>query len=319
MRGVELIKKTIIFFLCTCLLCLLSGCGVQQEREVTHETILSEDYSVSEIGKDITKVSSPYGILCREEDILVCDFAGNRIVILDMDGNYLGETGSPGSGPLEFIRPTGITRTDEYIYVIDSGNDRIQVLDQDLGFVREIGLPKLSNSESQFFMDIAVTSEGDIYLSSDFLDKKTSRIYKISGEDKAAAVSSRPFFGYLTSAGNEVYGVSSMVFYKEKNAFGVRSGESWLKNITAGKDISELPYKYCPLDFVLNGDEFYCLSALTASLDRLDLEGSYLDTLVLLPSFEGIYAWVDVSSDGTFYVTNRMEGSIFIVRKKVNE
>lgn len=312
-------KKISIFFLCTCLLCLISGCGRQQEREVTHEIVLNEDFSVSEIGKDITQISSPYGILCREEDILVCDFTGNRIVILDMEGNYLGEAGSLGSGPLEFSRPTGITRTDEYIYVIDSGNDRIQVLGQDLGFVREIGLPKLSNSEARFFMDIAVTSEGDIYLSSNSVEKKTSRIYKISGEDKAVEVSSRPFFGYLTSVGNEVYGANSMVLYKEKNVIGARSGESWLKNITAGKDISELPYKYCPLDFVLYGDEFYCLSALTASLDRLDPEGAYLDTLAQLPSFKGTYAWVDVSSDGTFYVTNSMEGSIFIVRKKVNE
>lgn len=65
-----------------------------------NKTVLNGDYSVSEIGKDLTKISSPYGIVCREKDILVCDLSGNKIVILDMDGNYLGEAGSLGNGPL---------------------------------------------------------------------------------------------------------------------------------------------------------------------------------------------------------------------------
>lgn len=311
-------KKTFIASFFAFILFLSAGCG-GQEREITHEIVLSEDYSVSEIGRDITKVSSPYGIVCREEDILVCDYSGNKIVILDMDGNYLREVGSLGSGPLEFIRPTGMTRTEQYIYVIDSGNNRLQILDRELGFVREIGLPDLRMSELSFFMDIAVTSEGDIYLSSSFTDKRISRIYRISGEDKAEEVSSQTFFGYLASEGNQVYGVNSMELYEEKNAVGARSGESSLKNITEKKDISELPYKYCPLDFVLYGDSYYCLSGLTASLDRLDSQGAYLDTLAKMPSFKGPYAWIDVTSDGTFYVTHRKEGSIFIVRKKVDE
>ncbi len=312
------IRKTIIVSLFAFLLFLSAGCG-GQEQQVTHKIVLSEDYSVSEIGRDITKISSPYGIVCREEDILVCDYSGNKIVILDMDGNYLGEAGTLGSGPLEFIRPTGITRVDQYIYVIDSGNNRLQVLDQELGFVREIELPDLRNTESQFLMDIVVTSEGDIYLSSSYTDKRISRIYRISGENKAEEVSSQTFFGYLASKGNQVYGVNSMELYEEKNFFGARSGESRLKNITEKKDISELPYKYCPLDFVLYGDSYYCLSVLTASLDRLDSEGAYLDTLAQMPSFKGPYAWVDVSCDGTFYITHRTEGSIFIVRKKADE
>ncbi len=311
-------KKTFIASFFAFILFLSAGCG-GQEREITHEIVLSEDYSVSEIGKDITKVSSPYGIVCREEDILVCDYSGNKIVILDMDGNYLREVGSLGSGPLEFIRPTGMTRTEQYIYVIDSGNNRLQILDRELGFVREIGLPDLRMSELSFFMDIAVTSEGDIYLSSSFTDKRISRIYRISGEDKAEEVSSQTFFGYLASEGNQVYGVNSMELYEEKNAVGARSGESSLKNITEKKDISELPYKYCPLDFVLYGDSYYCLSGLTASLDRLDSQGAYLDTLAKMPSFKGPYVWIDVTSDGTFYVTHRKEGSIFIVRKKADE
>lgn len=312
------LKKTKITCLFILLLLLSAGCG-GQEQQVIHEIVLREDYYASEIGRDITKISSPYGIVCREEDILVCDYSGNKIVILDMDGNYLREVGSLGSGPLEFIRPTGITRTEQYIYVIDSGNNRLQVLDRELGFVREIGLADLRNTESQFLMDIAVTSEGDIYLSSSYTDKRISRIYRISGENKAEEVSSQTFFGYLASKGNQVYGVNSMELYEEKNAVGARSGESSLKNITEKKDISELPYKYCPLDFVLYGDSYYCLSVLAASLDRLDSEGAYLDTLAIMPSFQGPYAWVDVTSDGTFYVTHRKEGSIFIVRKKVDE
>lgn len=51
------IRKTIIVSLFAFLLFLSAGCG-GQEREITHEMVLSEDYSVSEIGRDITKMSS---------------------------------------------------------------------------------------------------------------------------------------------------------------------------------------------------------------------------------------------------------------------
>ena len=54
---------------------------------------------------------------------------------------------------------------------------------------------------------------------------------------------------------------------------------------------------------------------MTASLDRLDSEGVYLDTIAQMPSL-ALYSWVDVSSDGKFYVTNRMEGLVYIVRIK---
>lgn len=132
------------------------------------------DYFVLEITNKTTGLSSPNGIICRENDILICDVAANNIRILDLSGNKLSEIGKLGNAPLEFIRPTGIAQTDQYIYVIDSGNDRIQVLDHNFTFVYEIALPHFLSEE--YFIDIAVTAEESICLSTNCLGTEDSHI-----------------------------------------------------------------------------------------------------------------------------------------------
>jgi len=295
-----------------------SGCSQQPDfdKEITHDMVLRDDYHVNEVAKSSSMLSSPCGIICRENDILVCDEAANNIAILDLDGNYLDKIGTLGNAPLEFVRPTGIAQTEKYIYVIDSGNERIQVLDHDFIFVREIPLPHSQASNEYYFIDIAVTTDDCIYLSTNFLDASKSRIFTVSSDEEVTEVSSQSFFGFLTAVDNEVYGTNTLVHYETKDSQAARSGESKLRNITMGKDISDLPYKYTPSDFVYFGNNYYCLSGLCASLDRLDENGVYLDTLMILPSFPSVYTYLDVSRDGAFYVTDRETGLIYIVRKE---
>lgn len=308
-------KKIIYLAYSLCLLFFLAGCAQQEEREIDHVVVRRDDYSLTEIGKDITKLTAPCGILCRTDDILVCDRRENCIVILNKEGEYAGKVGALGSAPLEFIRPTAIAQDQNYLYVIDSGNERIQVLDHQMSFVREIALPEPSASEYDFFFDIAVVPDGDIYLTANFLDKKRARIYRVSEDGAVIWKSPEPFFGFLMSEGEEVCSVNMLVLYETKSAWGARPGDTKLRSVTEDKDISDLPYKYSPSDFVFYESCYYCLSGLTATLDRLDENGTYLDSLVSLPPFSEGYSYLDVSSDGMFYVTDQATGSVYIVRK----
>jgi hypothetical protein len=51
----------------------------------------------------------------------------HRTVAYSASGEYIGEFGSEGTGPGQFLYPTGIAITGGLLYVADSGNHRIQV------------------------------------------------------------------------------------------------------------------------------------------------------------------------------------------------
>jgi hypothetical protein len=74
--------------------------------------------------------------------ILVADSGNHRIQAFDLEGNFVGTYGGPGSGPSEFSNPQGLaTDNSGHIVVADSGNNRLQVLEFDgtsFGFIRVI-------------------------------------------------------------------------------------------------------------------------------------------------------------------------------------
>jgi len=74
--------------------------------------------------------------------ILVADSGNHRIQAFDLEGNFMGAYGSPGSGPGQFNDPQGLAVDDSGVIVVaDSGNNRLQVLSFDgttFGFLRAI-------------------------------------------------------------------------------------------------------------------------------------------------------------------------------------
>jgi hypothetical protein len=70
---------------------------------------------------------------------------GDRLVIITPSGEYVGEVGTMGSGPGEFMGPHALAYdADGRLYVADRSNNRIQILDQNLEFAddwRHFGRP----------------------------------------------------------------------------------------------------------------------------------------------------------------------------------
>ncbi len=59
--------------------------------------------------------------------LFIADTGNKRIVVTDLDGNYLGQIGTAGSAPGQFNEPIGLAINAGNLYVGDSWNGRIQV------------------------------------------------------------------------------------------------------------------------------------------------------------------------------------------------
>ena len=99
---------------------------------------------------------APRGITTTSENILVADTNNNRIQIFDLDGTYLSQFGSLGSGDGEFITPRGITANSTHILVADSNNHRIQVFDLDGTYLSSFG--SFGSKDGQFNAPSEITA-----------------------------------------------------------------------------------------------------------------------------------------------------------------
>ena len=90
-------------------------------------------------GKGEGKMSSPKGLLIRDNKVFVSH--NHCILVYQLDGKFVSNIGSTGSGELQFNYPCGLS-TDEYnndIYICDSGNNRIQIISENLQFKSQFG------------------------------------------------------------------------------------------------------------------------------------------------------------------------------------
>ena len=103
-------------------------------------------------------------------DIVVADdgsfhvsdgYRNSRVAHFDAAGRYLGEWGTPGSGPGQFQVPHGLARDGRgNFYVADRQNFRLQVFDSSGRFLRQ--WPAAPDSGRVF--DVAVSASGVVYL-----------------------------------------------------------------------------------------------------------------------------------------------------------
>ena len=90
-------------------------------------------------GKGEGKMSLPRGLLIRDNKVFVSH--SNCILVYQLDGKFVSNIGSRGSGELQFYCPCGLS-TDEYnndIYICDAGNYRIQIISENLQFKSQFG------------------------------------------------------------------------------------------------------------------------------------------------------------------------------------
>ena len=72
----------------------------------------------------------PYGLCHREGELIVCEYANNRLQRFSLEGESRGTFGRPGRGEGEFTAPWDVTcGPDGRLYVCDSGNHRVVIVD----------------------------------------------------------------------------------------------------------------------------------------------------------------------------------------------
>jgi tripartite motif-containing protein 71 len=80
---------------------------------------------------------------------LVFAAEAHRVVVFTVDGEFVRQFGSAGSGPVEFDGLTGLDVTDDgVVFVADSGNSRIQALSAEGEFLWSVGRPRNEDGES---------------------------------------------------------------------------------------------------------------------------------------------------------------------------
>ena len=134
-------------------------------------------------GSGNVKFLLPSGIaITPDKFILVSD--SNRLQKISMDGYLVASVGEKGSGQLLGKMPTGLAISPETgkIYVADCNNSRIQVLNPDLTFSHSFGSEGSANGQFKSPWDIAIDSQGLVYVTDCHEDNCRIQKFTPSGE-----------------------------------------------------------------------------------------------------------------------------------------
>ena len=109
-------------------------------------------------------------------NLYVADSCNHRVQVLDGDGMFLREHGSPGTGRGEFSYPYDV-RVDEQgrQYVCEFGNSRVTVLDTDDHVLEIIGAPGSGPGQFNNPWSLALDSHGNLYIA----DSQNHRVQKL--------------------------------------------------------------------------------------------------------------------------------------------
>lgn len=256
--------------------------------------------------KEKTHVEMPGGILSDGEGLLVCDTKNHCVVRLTADGNYVESYGERGGESGNFKDPTAILLYENEIYILDSGNRRIQVFDSEMNYVREIEFAGPSAGSGGKYIDMAISADGTIFLSTDGNIGEWAYISYI-GEDGTLQIVSGWIMGYLAEEDGVVYAVDRCFFWREGNNTGAALGENWVYRVekTGLEKICELPYMYEPTDLIVEDGCLYTLSGTCGKLIRFSMEGEAEEGLI---EREAEYSgWLDAylfrQDEDVFYVS----------------
>lgn len=292
------------------------------------DRVYLDEESLVTIPKEKTGLKSIGGIWVNEKGIVVSDRDGNKLVLLDKEGNVIKEVGKIGMGPLEFSSPTDIfyNKEDNCIYVLDAGNQRVQVLSTDLVYIKEISLKKLEETEPTNYLSIAADKD-NIYVSFNAVTKEKLRIYCVSqnGEvEKTQLIASGTFF----QNNSKLYLAEGIAFEfipsKENpemfDTLGL-SGQTYLYEIDGieTKKIADFPFMYTPSDVVVVQDDiYYVMSNLWNLMESFKLEdGKFVYQKTLTPQIpldkKSNHGYMMSLFDNTIYIANGTRGDIYIV------
>ena len=260
-------------------------------------------------------MQTPAGITHFGERYIVCDFEQNCLFVLSDDLNVAKKIGEIGSAPLQFLEPTGVTSTNEFCYVLDAGNNRIQILDTNLQYVEDIPLPSLNHQQGGYrYIDIAVSDDGILYISTDSTSKEDTQIRIIQNGE--VLYSELGINGYLSQANGKVYALETLELFEEGDSMVATNGMSHLYELTGETytEIGVLPNKATPTDFLVYDGEFISASASFMKLYSFTWQGDAKNSLCVLPELSTrCYL---ISTDTGFILNDAGKSSMYVMTRK---
>lgn len=313
-------KNNAVFLTIFAILLACSGCTAGNKKLASEyepeyiEVKMNDGYSLI----DKLENSKLAGTVFYADNIIACDSGDNNLVILNEHGEDIGKFGSLGNGTDEFINPTGIDISGERLYVLDAGNQRIQIYDNNFTYLNSIVLDSLANTDEVYYTDISVSNEGIIYLTTNSSFEDTSRVY-IVDIDGNIKTSTKPMCGFTYSDGETAYCINTYEIFQADSSWTASFSHNYLYAISEDGTLTEqaeLPYKYGPTDFVVEGDDLYVLSCGWARLDHFTTDGVYVETIY---KFDELYpeSYLTRTSNG-FVVTDRYTGITYILSYEQN-
>lgn len=278
------------------------------------------EYVLSDkIGKELG-LDGPTSIIRVNNNLYVTDTNNDRVVVSDLEGNFIRSIGQTGNGPLEFIKPTGLASDDELnVYVVDSGNNRVQVINANDSLVSQYeidGFPYIAGLSQ--LMDIAL-KDGSIYLTSQTMDRSWAKII-ILAKDGSVESYGESLVGHITNMNGLIRFVSVGQFIESKEELSLESGRNYMIDIQEKQlgEIIELPYKYTAGDIQSTQQDIYMLSKAYGTIDRFDHNGKYVSTLYKfkgeVDERRGLAAFTIADKD--LYVLNTHLNLIYHLKKE---
>jgi DNA-binding beta-propeller fold protein YncE len=129
--------------------------------------VLDEDLSLQFVIKN--RFARPTGVQIIDGKLFIVDTGQNKILVFDLNGNFISEFGSRGSGDGEFNYPVQLCARNS-IYIVDALNFRIQMCDANGKFVGQFG--GIGNNAGSFAnpKSVALDSEGHVYVTDALMD-----------------------------------------------------------------------------------------------------------------------------------------------------
>jgi len=116
-----------------------------------------------------TNLSRPAGITLFQKKLYIADPGRQKILIFDLDGNYISEFGQRGVGNGEFNYPIAVTAANA-LCVVDALNYRVQEFDFVGKFISKFGTQGNAAGLLASPKSIALDSDGNVYVTDALMD-----------------------------------------------------------------------------------------------------------------------------------------------------
>lgn len=259
-------------------------------------------------------LTKPMGVCAFNNQVIVCDNKENKLVVFDMELNFVKEIKTFAPDNEELCEPNGITVFEDKLYVLDAGNNQVVILNSEFEMEDTVDLEFLEHFPGGArYIDIAVDKDGIIYLCT---NDYQNVYYVENGETKQ---SDCVLAGSLSQYKGEVYALDNMEIPKKEVKDGAdivvaESGVNKLYRLKKAEveEVKELPYKCTPTDFIFLNGKMVTIACSTAEIYRFSENYEVEQMLGYFPfSTVDSDIYMAALNDKDFVITNPRKNKIY--------